>query len=157
MTAGSTTATPSTSTARSTITSPSGTASTSASAPRWRDSKDGSHSTRCCSASPSGTSTGRTPGRPAPPRSAAGNDFPSSRRSVSHISRPTVRRQEPAMQMDDMILVSIDDHMIEPPDLFENHVPDKWKDDMPKVVQNENGVDEWVFQGRATSTPFGMA
>ena len=27
------------------------------------------------------------------------------------------------MQMDDMILVSIDDHMIEPPDLFENHVP----------------------------------
>ena len=61
------------------------------------------------------------------------------------------------MQMDDMILVSIDDHMIEPPDLFENHVPDKWKDDMPKVVQNENGVDEWHFQGSATSTPFGMA
>ena len=27
------------------------------------------------------------------------------------------------MQMDDMILVSIDDHMIEPPDMYENHVP----------------------------------
>ena len=52
------------------------------------------------------------------------------------------------MQMDDMILVSIDDHMIEPPDMFENHVPDKWKDEVPKVVRNENGVDEWVFQGR---------
>ena len=61
------------------------------------------------------------------------------------------------MQMDDMILVSIDDHMIEPPDLFENHVPAKWKDEAPKVVRNENGVDEWVFQGRSTSTPFGMA
>ncbi|HEY8058145.1 MAG TPA: amidohydrolase family protein, partial [Acidimicrobiales bacterium] len=61
------------------------------------------------------------------------------------------------MQMDDMILVSIDDHMIEPPDLFENHVPDKWKNDMPKVVRNDNGVDEWVFQGTSTSTPFGMA
>jgi len=64
---------------------------------------------------------------------------------------------ERAMQMDDMILVSIDDHMIEPPDLFENHVPAKWKDEAPKVVRNENGVDEWHFQGSATSTPFGMA
>ena len=61
------------------------------------------------------------------------------------------------MQMDDMILVGIDDHMIEPPDLFENHVPAKWKDEAPKVVRNENGVDEWVFQGSKTSTPFGMA
>lgn len=61
------------------------------------------------------------------------------------------------MQMDDMILVSIDDHMIEPPDLFENHVPEKYKADMPKVVRNDQGVDEWHFQGSATSTPFGMA
>ena len=36
------------------------------------------------------------------------------------------------MQMDDMILVSIDDHMIEPPDMFENHVPAKFKDLVPK-------------------------
>jgi predicted TIM-barrel fold metal-dependent hydrolase len=62
-----------------------------------------------------------------------------------------------AMQMDDLILVSIDDHFIEPPDMFENHVPDKWRDQVPKVVRNENGVDEWVFQGTKTSTPFGMA
>src|SRR3546814_16044896 len=61
------------------------------------------------------------------------------------------------MQMDDMILVSIDDHMIEPPDMYENHVPAKWKDKAPKVVRNENGVDEWEFQGQKTSTPFGMA
>ena len=61
------------------------------------------------------------------------------------------------MQMDDMILVSIDDHIIEPPDMYENHVPDKWKDHAPKVVRNDNGVDEWVFQGETTSTPFGMA
>ncbi len=30
------------------------------------------------------------------------------------------------MNLDDMILVSIDDHMIEPPDMFEHHVPKKW-------------------------------
>jgi hypothetical protein len=62
------------------------------------------------------------------------------------------------MQMDDMILVSIDDHMVEPPDMYENHVPDKWKDLVPKVVHNvDTGVDEWEFQGQKTSTPFGMA
>ena len=38
------------------------------------------------------------------------------------------------MNMDDMILVSIDDHMIEPPDMYENHVPKKWLDEAPKVV-----------------------
>ena len=61
------------------------------------------------------------------------------------------------MRMDDMILVSVDDHMIEPPDMYENHVPAKWKDQAPKVVRNERGVDEWVFQGEKTSTSFGMA
>jgi predicted TIM-barrel fold metal-dependent hydrolase len=61
------------------------------------------------------------------------------------------------MDMDDMILVSIDDHMIEPPDMYENHVPAKWKDLVPKVVRNDQGIDEWHFQGAASSTPFGMA
>jgi predicted TIM-barrel fold metal-dependent hydrolase len=61
------------------------------------------------------------------------------------------------MQMDDMILVSIDDHMIEPPDMYKNHVPAKWADQVPKVVRNEHGMDEWVFQGDRTSTTFGMA
>src|SRR3546814_20518515 len=41
--------------------------------------------------------------------------------------------------------------------LFRSHVPAKWKDKAPKVVRNENGVDEWEFQGQKTSTPFGMA
>ena len=61
------------------------------------------------------------------------------------------------MQMDEMILVSIDDHMIEPPDMYKNHVPAKWKDVVPKVIRNAEGIDEWHFQGQATTTPFGMA
>ena len=39
------------------------------------------------------------------------------------------------MQLDDMILVSIDDHMIEPPDMFEKHVPAKWRDQAPRSVR----------------------
>ena len=61
------------------------------------------------------------------------------------------------MRVDEMILVSIDDHIIEPPDMYQHHVPAKWLDEVPKVVRNEHGVDEWVFQGEKTSTPFGMA
>jgi predicted TIM-barrel fold metal-dependent hydrolase len=61
------------------------------------------------------------------------------------------------VQKDDMILVSIDDHAIEPPDMYERHVPAKYRDLAPKVIRNDEGVDQWVFQGQATSTPFGMA
>jgi len=61
------------------------------------------------------------------------------------------------VQLDDMILVSIDDHVIEPPDMFERHVPAKWADQAPRVERNDRGVDEWVFQGERTSTRFGLA
>ena len=37
------------------------------------------------------------------------------------------------MKLDDMILVSIDDHVIEPPDLFENHMPDEVSRPGPEV------------------------
>jgi predicted TIM-barrel fold metal-dependent hydrolase len=50
------------------------------------------------------------------------------------------------MQIDDMILVSNDDHVIEPPDMFERHVPAKWAADAPRVV-TEDGVEQWVYQG----------
>src|SRR5947208_5600225 len=61
------------------------------------------------------------------------------------------------MHVDDMMMVSIDDHVIEPPDMYKGHVPAKWLDEVPKVVRNDEGVDEWEFQGEKTRTPFGMA
>jgi predicted TIM-barrel fold metal-dependent hydrolase len=50
------------------------------------------------------------------------------------------------MNIDDMVLVSIDDHVIEPPDMFVRHVPAKWADQAPKVIV-ENGIEQWEFQG----------
>jgi hypothetical protein len=32
------------------------------------------------------------------------------------------------MRAEDLIIVSIDDHLIEPPDMFDNHVPAKYAD-----------------------------
>jgi predicted TIM-barrel fold metal-dependent hydrolase len=51
------------------------------------------------------------------------------------------------MRAEDMVLLSIDDHSIEPPDLFERHMPARFKDEAPKLVKGDNGRDQWVFQG----------
>jgi predicted TIM-barrel fold metal-dependent hydrolase len=51
------------------------------------------------------------------------------------------------MNVEDMIMVSIDDHVVEPPDMFEKHVPAKYKDDAPKSILDENGYEKWWFQG----------
>lgn len=52
------------------------------------------------------------------------------------------------MNVDDLILVSIDDHVVEPPDMFLNHVPAKYKPEAPIVVTDDKGVDQWMYQGR---------
>jgi predicted TIM-barrel fold metal-dependent hydrolase len=49
------------------------------------------------------------------------------------------------MRMDDMILVSVDDHIVEPPDLFEEHLPSKYKDIAPYVEHMPDGTDVWRF------------
>src|SRR4051812_17943525 len=52
------------------------------------------------------------------------------------------------MNKDDLVLVSIDDHVVEPPDMFLNHVPAKYKAEAPIVVTDDKGVDQWMYQGR---------
>jgi predicted TIM-barrel fold metal-dependent hydrolase len=59
------------------------------------------------------------------------------------------------MEADEMILVSIDDHAIEPPDLFHDFVPAELRDRAPHVV-TENGIERWTFEGTDITTPFGM-
>ncbi|MFW0783374.1 amidohydrolase family protein [Gordonia sp. CPCC 206044] len=47
-----------------------------------------------------------------------------------------------------MILISVDDHIIEPPDMFANHLPAKYADDAPRLVHMDNGADMWKFRDR---------
>src|SRR6185369_13534072 len=56
------------------------------------------------------------------------------------------------MQMNDMILVSVDDHIIEPANLFERHVSAKYKDQAPRVVTFRGGEQRWKFQDRLIPT-----
>lgn len=52
------------------------------------------------------------------------------------------------MDMNDFVLVSVDDHLVEPPDMFDNHIPAKYKNDVPKLIQRADGTDAWVFEGQ---------
>lgn len=55
------------------------------------------------------------------------------------------------MNKDEMILMSVDDHVIEPPDMFKNHLPKELWDKAPQFVTGEKGNDTWVFDGRTVA------
>ena len=48
------------------------------------------------------------------------------------------------MHAEDMILVSVDDHLVEPPDLFDGRLPAR-SDRAPKVIRTKNGDDVWTY------------
>ena len=53
-----------------------------------------------------------------------------------------------AMQMEDMVIASVDDHIVEPPDMFTQHLP---KDvPQPRVVENEEGAEIWTWDDIAS-------
>jgi predicted TIM-barrel fold metal-dependent hydrolase len=55
------------------------------------------------------------------------------------------------MGMDDMVMVSIDDHVIEPTDMFDRHMPAKYKDQAPIYVDDDaTGEGHWEYQGQVT-------
>ncbi len=47
-----------------------------------------------------------------------------------------------------MILISVDDHIIEPPDLFTKHISPKYLSRAPQLVRTDAGTDVWKFGDR---------
>jgi predicted TIM-barrel fold metal-dependent hydrolase len=45
-------------------------------------------------------------------------------------------------------IISVDDHLIEPPDLFEGRMPAHLVERAPKIVELENGQQAWEYEGR---------
>ena len=52
------------------------------------------------------------------------------------------------MRLEDMVLISVDDHVIEPSDLFDGRVAQRHIDGVPTVVRDSRGIDRWAFQGQ---------
>jgi predicted TIM-barrel fold metal-dependent hydrolase len=45
-------------------------------------------------------------------------------------------------------IVSTDDHLVEPPDMYEGRLPAKFADRAPRVVDHDGGGQAWLFDGR---------
>jgi predicted TIM-barrel fold metal-dependent hydrolase len=45
-------------------------------------------------------------------------------------------------------VISVDDHLVEPPDMFEGRLPAKFQDLAPKVVEDDYGHQLWEFDGQ---------
>ncbi len=62
------------------------------------------------------------------------------------------------MRLDDLILVSVDDHVVEPPSMTEfirDHVPARYRHRAPRVVRRDDGTDAWLIEGQEIRT-FGL-
>jgi hypothetical protein len=49
---------------------------------------------------------------------------------------------------DDVKLISVDDHVIEPPNVFVDHIASRDRDQAPRIVAAEPGVQGWQWEGR---------
>ena len=45
-------------------------------------------------------------------------------------------------------VISVDDHLIEPPDLFEGRLPAPLAERAPRIVEDDDGTQYWVYEGR---------
>ncbi|MBK7950744.1 MAG: amidohydrolase [Deltaproteobacteria bacterium] len=43
-------------------------------------------------------------------------------------------------------IVSVDDHLVEPPDLFEKRLPARLQSRAPRVERDDLGIDYWIFE-----------
>ena len=54
------------------------------------------------------------------------------------------------MKLEDLIIVSVDDHIVEPPTMWDQHLSVQHQAIKPYMGQDEGGADYWVFEGRRT-------
>jgi predicted TIM-barrel fold metal-dependent hydrolase len=54
-------------------------------------------------------------------------------------------------------IVDADAHVNEPPELWQERVPAKWRDRAPRVVRDDRGGDRWVFDDGSTTRPVGLS
>jgi predicted TIM-barrel fold metal-dependent hydrolase len=52
------------------------------------------------------------------------------------------------MELNDMVLVSVDDHVVEPPHLFEGRLPARYVDLAPQFVTRADETNAWVYEGQ---------
>ena len=56
------------------------------------------------------------------------------------------------MDKNDLILISVDDHIIEPADMFDQHLPARYKESAPRVVVGDDGTSSGTTASSADVT-----
>ncbi|HXY92900.1 MAG TPA: amidohydrolase family protein [Acidimicrobiia bacterium] len=63
------------------------------------------------------------------------------------VTRPDTLLPDPEPRTIRYSIISVDDHLVEPPDMFEGRVPAKFAELAPRIVENELGHQVWEFDG----------
>jgi len=64
---------------------------------------------------------------------------------------PTLFLDEPEPAEIWATIISVDDHLVEPPTMFEGRLPHAFADRAPRVVENDQGYQVWEFDGHRYS------
>ncbi len=67
------------------------------------------------------------------------------------ITRPDTLLPDPGPRPARYTVISVDDHLVEPPDMFEGRLPGRFADLAPTVVENSRGHQLWEFDGNRYS------
>ena len=54
------------------------------------------------------------------------------------------------MKIEDLIIVSVDDHIVEPPTMYDQHLSVQHKALAPELRKDRNGADFWLYEGKRT-------
>ena len=52
------------------------------------------------------------------------------------------------MNPEDLILVSVDDHVVEPADVFKGRLPAKYVEAAPRLIRHDDGTNAWIYEGQ---------
>lgn len=55
---------------------------------------------------------------------------------------------DPEPQERSFSIISVDDHLTEPADVFTSRFPEKLRDRAPKLVVQDDGTEAWIYKGR---------
>jgi predicted TIM-barrel fold metal-dependent hydrolase len=61
---------------------------------------------------------------------------------------PTALLPDPEPRPIGVPIISVDDHLIEPPDLFDGRVPTGLSERAPRIIEDADGSQYWLYEGR---------
>ena len=62
-------------------------------------------------------------------------------------TRPDTLLPDPDPRPVHYTVISVDDHLVEPPDMFEGRLPRRFAEQAPRIVENSKGHQLWEFDG----------